>query len=315
MKSANRFIALTKRILSKKIYIFMLLLLVALTVIYKLLPDKSQSADIRVAMYSEDSTGYYEELTSYLENLNSIYTFYTVDREEDLLNDVKSGHAECGYIIPDGFFQAYVHGEAWDIPMKLYITPSSTFYTAINETIISSILSVCAEDILLYSVNNPDWDNELAEGLEYYRNSQDVFTIADNTSGEFSFDSMVYHIKLPIIETVSIILLFSGLLGLLLFLHDKEKKMYIALNDREVRHIKFLTITTSILPVMLVSVISLIVSYGIGMYIIFGLVVALFSFFIAIILSLFIRKSTLLEKVLPLIMLTALVAVFIKTII
>jgi len=39
------------------------------------------------------------------------------------------------------------------------------------------------------------------------------------------------------------------------------------------------------------------------------------SLIISIILSLIIRKSTLLEKVLPLIMLTALIAVFIKTII
>ncbi len=315
MKTANRFIALSKRILCRKIYIAILLLIVVLTGVYKLLPAKSQSADIKVAMYSEDGTGYYDELMTYLQDLNSIYTFYSVDSEADLLQDVKSGYAECGYVIPEGFFLDYVTGEAYDNPIQLYITPSSTFHAVINETIFSSLVSVCAEDILIYAVNNPAWNKELSGGLEYYRNSQDVFTIADTTKGEFSFESMVYHINLPITELVSLLLLFSGLLGLLLFLHDQEKKIYVALPVREQLQVRALSILTSIIPVTLVGMASMVVSYGLSMYVVFVLIVALLSFVIAMALGFIIRKSTLLEKVLPLIMLTALIAVFIKTII
>lgn len=315
MKTANRFIALSKRILCRKIYIAILLLIVLLTGVYKLLPAKSQSADIKVAMYSEDGTGYYDELMTYLQELNSIYTFYSVDSQEDLLQDVKSGYAECGYVIPDGFFLDYVTGEAYDNPIQLYITPSSTFHAVINETIFSSLVSVCAEDILLYAVSNPAWNKELSDGLEYYRNSQDVFTIADTTEGEFSFESMVYHINLPITELVSLLLLFSGLLGLLLFLHDQEKNIYVALPAREQLQVRALSILTSIIPVTLVGMASMVVSYGLSLYIVFVLIVALLSFIIAMVLGFIIRKSTLLEKVLPLIMLTALIAVFIKTII
>lgn len=315
MKSVNRFIALTKRILSKKIYILILVLLVVLTGVYNMLPAKSQSADIKVALYCKDEGDYFNELTACLDQLNSIYTFYIVDSEEKLLEDVKSGYAECGYLIPNGFFKDYVSGVAWDNPMQLYVTPSSTFHAVINETMFSSILNVCAEDTLLYAVKTPRWNRELATGLEYYRNSQDVFTISDTTSGEFTFESMIYHINLPVVETVSVILIFSGLLGLLLFLHDKERKMYVSLNHKELRKIKLLTITTSMIPVTVISCLSLAISYGAGMYVIFGILLSVSSSLLAIFLGLFIRKSTLLEKVLPLIMLTALIAVFIKTII
>ncbi len=315
MKTANRFIALTKRIMYKKMYIAILILMVLLTGVYKLLPAKSQSADIKVAMYSEDSTGYYDTLVSYLEDINSIYTFYTVDSEEQLLKDVKSGYAECGYLIPDGFFQAYVTGTAWDNPVSLYVTPASTFHAVINETFFSAMVSVCAEDILLYAVDNPDWNQELKEGLEFYRNSPEVFTIADTTTGEFTFENMMYHIDLPMAEIVSVLLLFSGLLGLLLFLHDAEKKIYVALSSNEVFQVRALSILTSIIPVSITGTICLYVTFGFGMYVIFGLVAATISFIIAMFLGLIIRKSTLLEKVLPLIMLTALIAVFIKTII
>lgn len=315
MKTANRFIALTKRIMYKKMYIAILILMVLLTGVYKLLPAKSQSADIKVAMYSEDSTGYYDTLVSYLEDINSIYTFYTVDSEEQLLKDVKSGYAECGYLIPDGFFQAYVTGTAWDNPVSLYVTPASTFHAVINETFFSAMVSVCAEDILLYAVDNPDWNQELKEGLEFYRNSPEVFTIADTTKGEFTFENMMYHIDLPMAEIVSVLLLFSGLLGLLLFLHDAEKKIYVALSSNEVFQVRALSILTSIIPVSITGTICLYVTFGFGMYVIFGLVAATISFIIAMFLGLIIRKSTLLEKVLPLIMLTALIAVFIKTII
>ena len=126
---------------------------------------------------------------------------------------------------------------------------------------------------------------------------------------------MVYHIDLPITETISILLLFAGLLGLLLFLHDKERKMYVALDNKELFQIKILSILTSIIPVLLIGMVSLTVTFGLGKHILFALAVAVASLIISIILSLIIRKSTLLEKVLPLIMLTALIAVFIKTII
>lgn len=315
MKTFNRFIALTKRILIRRIYIAILLLIVVLTGVYKVLPEKSQSADIKVALYNEDSSGYYEELLTHLSERNSIYTFYNVSDKEQLLTDVKSGYAECGYFIPEGFFLAYASGTAWNDPIKLYITPSSTFHSVINETVFSSLLNVCAEDTLLHAVNNHRWNKELADGLEHYRNSEDVFTIADSTEGEFTFQSMVYHIDLPITETISILLLFAGLLGLLLFLHDKERKMYVALDNKELFQIKILSIVTSIIPVLLVGMVSLTVTFGFGKHILFALAVAVASLIISIILSLIIRKSTLLEKVLPLIMLTALIAVFIKTII
>lgn len=91
--------------------------------------------------------------------------------------------------------------------------------------------------------------------------------------------------------------------------------MYVALDSKELFQIKFLSIITSIIPVLLVGMVSLTVTFGLGEHILFALAVAVASLIISIILSLIIRKSTLLEKVLPLIMLTALIAVFIKTII
>ncbi len=315
MKTFNRFIALSKRILCRKMYIAILLLIVLLTGIYNVLPAKSQSADIKVALYNQDTSNYYEELVTHLTSLNSIYTFYNVDSQEQLLKDVKSGYAECGYLIPDGFFQDYVTGEAWDNPVILYVTPASTFHAVINETFFSAMVSVCAEDILLYAVNNPAWDNQLKEGLEYYRNSPEVFTIADTTSGEFTFQNMIYHINLPIAELVSVLLLFSGLLGLLLFLHDAEQKKYVSLPNKELLEVRTLSIITSIIPVAVIGSICLLFTFGVGKYLLFGIIAAILSFFIAMILGLFIRKSTLLEKVLPLIMLTALIAVFLKTII
>ncbi len=315
MKTANRFIALTKRILYKKLYIAILLLMVLLTGVYEVLPAKSQSADIKVAMYSEDSTGHYENLVDYLGNINSIYTFYTVDSKDQLIKDVKSGYAECGYLIPDDFFQAYVTGTAWENPVSLYVTPASTFHAVINETFFSAMVSICAEDILLYAVDNPDWDEELKEGLEFYRNSPEVFTIADTTSGEFTFENMMYHINLPMAEIVSVLLLFSGLLGLLLFLHDSEKKIYVALPSSELLQVRTLLILTSIIPVAIMGTMCLYVTFGFGPYVAFGLIAAIISFVVAMLLGFIIRKSTLLEKVLPLIMLTALIAVFLKTII
>ena len=50
----NRFIAAEKRILARRLYLFLIGLLLLLTVIYKLLPEKSKTTDIKVALYLED---------------------------------------------------------------------------------------------------------------------------------------------------------------------------------------------------------------------------------------------------------------------
>lgn len=314
MQTLNRLTVCIKRILSKKLYLFMLTSLVVITCIYKLLPPKESSADIKIAVYTHDTTEYSEQLADELINSNSLYTFYFTDSEDMVINDVKSGRAECGYIIPENFFTDYINGQT-NNKVKQYIIPSTTLGTTINETLFSKIFELCARDILHYSVGKPELNDDLSQMLSYYMESEEIFRIKDSTSKEFNFDTFKYHINMPLSEISIIVILFSGLLGLLIYIKDAEKQIYISLSRKERFSICTITILTAIIPITLTCLIVSLITFGVTTNMLYICIIALASFILSLMLGLIIKKSTLLSKVLPLIMLITITTVFVTSLI
>lgn len=310
MNFINRFTVFTKRIFSRKIYIAMLLLILALTAVYMLLPEKKQTSTIRVGVFCEYDSPYLDEFFDAITDINSIYDFYQVPDEDSLISDVKSGYAHCGFIIPSHFFEEYIAGN-YKYKVTLYDTPSSTLSSAISETFFSCVLRVCAKDILTHTIDLPEYNNELAASLHAYMFSDRIFTIKSLTDGEYNYKTESYRINIPIYEVSLLLIILSGLLGLLTFMSDNEKNIYAALNKGTIEGIKFTNILTSILPVYICGSVCLLIAGEIQLLLslLICTIIVIAGSFIA---GFIIRKSTLLLKVLPLIMLVSIVYIFVK---
>lgn len=315
MQFINRFYIFTKRILIKKIYLIMLFALIVLTGIYVLLPSKSKSTDIKIGIYCEDNSEYYTQTIDLLTKKNSIYTFYIADTKQQLINDVNSKKAECGYFIPEGFYKAYIEGKAKANPITQYISPSSILGSAASETLYSIIMQVCSPEILNYSVNIPEYNEELSERIDSYINSDEIFTIADVADGTLNHKTYEYKIDIPVYEVSLILILTSGLLGLLLYYEDFEKGLYTPLSSKEKISLKLISIITAILPIILIGCIAASIVAGslepCLSLCISGFVVFCFS----LTLSLFIKKSRYLATIIPLILLISIVGIFTQSII
>lgn len=313
MQFINRFIVFSKRILTHKLYVAMLVLIIVLTAVYTFLPQTSRSADIKVALYSEESSELTEELLAGLEDIHSLYTFYTVDDIDALLRDVKSGYAECGYMIPVGFFRDYINGHQETNQIIQYTTPATSLGATINETLFSCIFKLCAGDILILGVNIDDYDAELTEGLSNYLNGDKIFRMESTTSGAFSYDTFVYKINLPVYEMCLVFLLFAGMLGLLLYQQDSERSIYIALSSSDRIGIRCISIFTAMFPILIISLLSSFIM-GLSISQILHLILYSILFYVGVLLlGIIIRKSTQLTKVLPLIVLISIIYVFIST--
>ena len=314
MKTLNRFIAYTKRILSKKLYIVMLLSIVLLTVIYTVLPETSKESNIRVGVCIEDDSKA-EELEKMLLDSNSIYNFCFFDSRDELLMNLKRGDYECGFMIPDGFFSNYIIGNNQDIKVARYTLPSSSIEAAITETLFSNIFKICAPDILNFSVNIPELSDILSDRLNESLYSDEIFTLTDTTSGTFRFKDIVYRLNIPVFEVSIILILFSSLLGLYSFYLDKEKGMCVASCKSDVLCNKIIGILSAILPIFVISLLSVLISYGLTLKLLFLLVFSIFALALSLLLSILIKRSTLLNKVLPITMLSSTVIVFVCSII
>lgn len=313
MQFINRFTVFTKRILAHKMYLVMLAVLVFLTGLYKLLPSKEQSTDIKVAICCEDTGEYFDALMAEIERSNSIYTFYIVNSEDTLLNDVKSSYAECGFVIPDNFFQSFIDGTADENPIRMYKTPSSTLPFSICETLFAQTYQIVAEQLMLSCTDLDAYDEELVSIYHDYTSGDEVFRLMDVTDHSFDFKTMIYRINIPVFEITVLLILFAGLLGLLLYQKDKEKRIYLAQNNRNLFQLKALSVLTSLLPILSVGLICNVITYGFAEQVLQVMLTAIAVFFLAMLLSFFIRKSTLIEKVLPLIMLISVISVFVTT--
>lgn len=312
MQARNRFIVFFKRIFSKKLYIFILLLLPTLTLIYKAIPNKQKTTDIRVAIYSEDTSNYYDLLMPKLTNASKLYLFYETTDKESLINDVKSGYAECGYFIPEHFFDNYIIGNDYDTKMELYNIPSTTLDSAISETLFSKIFDICEKDILSFAVNMPEYDDELYERYLAYTDGDSVFQLKDTKDKAFSYENIVYKVELPIAEIAIILIFFAGLLGLLNYMKDAESGIYITLNSNEKFIVKSINMIVALIPITLIGFICIVLTYGFSKQASYVLLLAPCVFVFNLLLNIFIRKSTLFEKVLPVLLLICSVIAFVS---
>ena len=314
MKIYNRFTVLTKRIFSKKLYICMLLLIVAITAIYKLLPARERSAEIRVGIYMEDASDYADSFIADISKINSLYSFYFTDSEEKLISDVQSGYAECGYAIPMNFFKDFIDGTNESSKITLYVIPSTTLASAISETFFSSVITVCSYDILTTGTGLYEYEDEIKDRMDEYMKGDELFKVTAATDGSYDYKTTTYTIDLHIYELIILLLIFSGLLGYYSYVKDAEESIYIALRSSDRFMLKTLYILTAILPITLVGIIcAVIASYSVSV-ILNILLCAVAVLLSTIILSFIIKKSTYLTKVLPMIMLVAIVVVFVKSI-
>ena len=69
---------------------------------------------------------------------NSMYSFRECDSEDMLRDEVLSGKAECGYLIPSDIFDTLASGDT-KMKVQVYISPASTQAYIVNETVYAEI--------------------------------------------------------------------------------------------------------------------------------------------------------------------------------
>ena len=210
----NRLIVAWKRILHRKLYWCMLGVLLILTGIYALLPAKSQSTEIRVAVYLEDTSAYTTQFKEELDASASLYQFYYVDASTDVIRDVQAGDAECGFVLPDGFFSGYIAGSG-EPKVSLYETSASTLSSAICETFFHYIFKVASPQILVDTIDDAALSEELKSRMQAYMNSDTIFRMSSVTDGAYDYKENTYRIQLPIYECTCLLVLFASLFSLI----------------------------------------------------------------------------------------------------
>lgn len=131
---------LTKRLLRRKSFL-VLLCLMPLAVAGMQGLAQSGETSLRVAVYAPDRDKWEEALcedTGYVR-------VYFCDTSEELKEDVITGKAECGYILPENLMQRFGEDD-WYWAVEAYESSNSIATNVVNETVFSRIFQVVSSE-------------------------------------------------------------------------------------------------------------------------------------------------------------------------
>ncbi|MCQ2516526.1 MAG: ABC transporter permease [Saccharofermentans sp.] len=293
---------LKRSLFNPYIYV-MAVILLALSIVSIIIPDNKASAYIPVALLNLDES---EETITVVDNLcdkNSVFTFYEVDSEEELYEDIASGKANTGYIIPEDFMDNCLTIRRAP-KISMVVTPSSTLTSVSSEQVFNGLFRYIGFYILedIASGENPD---SLRAIYNYYMASDDIFHLQSVENREYSDITTTNKIIIPVYKFAGFFIFMASLIGALAFLHDSDNKLYLRMSFIEKTMMGLILIGVYTLPVTIVSMVAFLIagiSFSVLKLLVFNIVNIVFALIIGAIFTVIPgqgKKSRIFAAILP----------------
>ena len=290
-------------------------------------PLYEKSLYIPAVIYNMDDSELSKEFNEEISEMTSIYHFYFVSSEDEVINDVLSEKANVGFIIPKGFFDDCISLNTSNKVIE-YTTNSSRLPTVAREIVFSQLFDEIAPLIYKshYASSAKSYykktldENELAELRETfnlnadevfstYQQNSSVFKNVEENKSNYTELTEVTKTELPIRKIAALFIFVASLIGTSAYLTDKEKKIYMRASKKDRFMLRISHITASLLPISLTSFICLLLIKEMHpvtllfRMLIYVAVVGLYS----VIISLILNSNRIFYKVLPVLLILTLV--------
>lgn len=229
---------LTKRQLKNTMFLIILLLIPITAFVTSQMEGFRETEDIFVALYARD---YDEMAANTIKDLledTDVYHFYICNSEEELMEEVQKGRAECGYIFGENITER-VAKEKYKNNIIQVKKNSSVIADSINETVFSSFFKFFTrETILNYVKSNEKFAEMDSEGLlqldgafSSYLNGNHTFHVEFKEMGgrdDFSEAETIEteEAAFPLRNIMSVLIMAGAILGVLSWLTDREKGVF-----------------------------------------------------------------------------------------
>ena len=255
-----RLILLTiKQTIKKPAIIGLLLIMPILAVIIAhIMPSASEELHITALYYLDTDNDEAEYLYEALEDYDGLFIFEPANSERELINTVKKGKAECGYIIDSDIYQKMAKHKYRD-SIHVVVNDNTTLMPVINETLYAIIFPAATkEDVTRYleedSVVSPYYDDifdtaDIDELYEMYFTNGSTFRFEYSDEPDnytFTKESILLS---PLRGTLALLILIAAFSGGLAFYKEAENPVFALWRVR---------FTFMIVPVILLSFSALI---------------------------------------------------------
>lgn len=309
-KSIIYLLYFTKRQLKQISFCLLLILLPCCTFAFSKI-NMNRDTSVSVALYSDsDALNFFFDKLSKRDG--NLY-FYVCKDKASLYQDVATGRAECGYLIPSTLYRSLDANQKNNL-IQVIVSPSSTLTNIINEVVYSELFEeyslhllknfILNESPLTVTEHAKSYDYYLAKASKLYHNH-----MTDGSTFHFIYQStyektsnVTYILLAPIRGFISLFIFLSAFCGCIHFYNDKENHVY---DNRTKNAIHGLQILSIAIPTILISMMGLFcllfagimntLWMEIGTLLLYDLLVILFVF----LLSCIVRKKYLFISSIP----------------
>ncbi|MCR4838097.1 MAG: ABC transporter permease [Eubacterium sp.] len=317
----NRFFILLKRSMRQPVNLAMLVILLTLAVIYRQVPSSEKTLYMPVALLCEDSDPVMQKTVDDLIHANSIFHFYTVDSREQMYEDISSGAANSGFVIPAEFTKNALSTDT-KTPIEVYTTQASMLPSLSRDEVFSHFIRYYALEIAVFQIKEsqaysgeamqsrlPEILENLHEIYERFINSSDIFRVEDASGGVYNELTREEKVDIPVRKLAGLFILVAGLIGIATYLKDSEERLYMRLRGSERYVMRLLHIVSCILPMSIITWPVLWITEGGNGLILLGQV-ALYTLMCTVyayLFSMILRTSAIYQKVLPILLTMAII--------
>lgn len=261
-----------KRILKKPMFqITILLIPILLFLLFTF--NKSSDSLVRVALISGNDEYSQNFVKDLLDSSNHVISYYQCYDESQMRNDVLTGKAECGYIMPDDMPRkiAQFSSKKKQGIITAIVKKESISTKIVNEIIYGRLFSERAYPVLKDFINEkqPDRltsaeDEKMYDAFSKYLIEPLMFSFeyADGSKNDLlnNDDSSHNYYMLPVRGILSVLILVSSMSGVLMLSNDDRKNTwgFIRLSKRPA--FNYFYIFMSILPIAICSLAAIFIT-------------------------------------------------------
>lgn len=260
----NRLQVLSKRsLINPAMYVMAgAIIILALLVIF--VPEKETSAYIPVAILNEDNSDETEKIVDELCSMNSVFSFYEVDDEEELYKDIASGKANTAYIFPKNFIE-HLNDKGRKYDVKQVTTPASSFMFLSREEVFDKFYEYSCRQVIVdtmseygYEISIHDPDLERLFGI--YIEDQSLFALESIEGTVYDAITRSEKIPIPLYKFAGFFIFTAALLGALAFLNDQDNRIYMRFKLIERIYLGLIQVAVFTFPAAIVSIVCFLVS-------------------------------------------------------
>lgn len=148
---------------------------------------------ISIGVLVQDDKG--AELLAKLQEEEGIFHFLSFEEEAEMLRQIESGSLECGFVLPEGFYENLIRGRRMR-QINLYYSPSSAAHKISYELVFSYLFELLSDQVLLdyveYTKESGAFtkeeiekiSGEILERKEYYAQNGSTFSFVYEQIGK-----------------------------------------------------------------------------------------------------------------------------------